>query len=461
MSDRRFLRLCLLAATVLGSMVSAHAEPLLLAPQGRAGDTDRVSIEIEVGGKLTAQRTLPDGLAKPDTKTTSQTPLKVAGKLVYDQRLLAATPQVLLRSARYYHDTNVAITTGSIRTKPTLATERRLVVCEHGDTGVRLWSPAGVLASDESDLLSVAGNTLVCDQLLPVEPVKVGSTWQHSTGDVMILLGLDHIEKCRAESTLKEANSRYARAELEIDVTGMVDGAQTTQQVSGIYIADIKTGRITQLNLAIKESRQIGPVSPAFEGVAKLQIRIEPTTASKQLDDAAIAAIGDGPAERQLQRVTRHEPLGIELTHTDNWYVTASSKSSLTLRQIDESGLVANCTLVCPAVGRLEAESALPALKAEVTKSLGTGFKQFARESQWITPAGYRAVGVVTLGEVSGVAVEWHSYVVADDKGRRVSLSFTLESDAVERLGETDRALVDGLRLVPLQVASGAGPAAR
>jgi hypothetical protein len=112
-------------------------------------------------------------------------------------------------------------------------------------------------------------------------------------------------------------------------------------------------------------------------------------------------------------------------------------------------------------VGRLEAESALPALKAEVTKSLGTGFKQFARESQWITPAGYRAVGVVTLGEVSGVAVEWHSYVVADDKGRRVSLSFTLESDAVERLGETDRALVDGLRLVPLQVASGAGPAAR
>ncbi len=433
---------------------SRAAESYSLVPQIQPGAVDRVEIEIEVGGKLSAPRIVPGAETKPDTVATTDSPLRVMGELAYEQRLLPGTKESPLRSARYYDEANVAITTGATRTRPALTAEHRLVVCDHSDDGVRMWSPRGSLLTSEASLIDIAGNTLFCEQLLPVEAVELGSTWKHSSGDIMTLVGLDSVTTCVASSTLKEGNERYAKIELTANIVGGVDGAETTQAISGNYLVDLTLGRVTQLNLAIKESRKIGPVSPGFDGIAKLKIRIEPRTSASKLTDDTIAAIPQTPSPATLLLTTEHAKLGIRVAHSRDWFVTADAGSALTLRQIDADGLVANCNVARVKPGRIEADLTIKTMQADVRSSIGKGFKQFTGDAQWITPAGYRALGLNAIGEVTGVPVEWHSYLLADDKGRRVSLSFTLETSAAKRLGGSDRAIVDSVRIVDTSVAS-------
>ncbi len=435
--------------------------PIMLAPQIEPGAVDRVEIEIEVGGKLTAPRIVPGAEAKADTVAMTDSPLRVVGELAYEQRLLPGTKESPLRSARYYDNANVAITTGAQRTRPELTDEHRLIVCDHNDDGVRMWSPRGSLLTSEANLIDIAGNTLFCEQLLPVDGVEIGGTWKHSAGDIMTLVGLDNVTSCIASSTLKEANERYARIELTADIAGTVDGAETSQTINGIYLFDTKRGRITQLNLAIKESRKIGPVSPGFDGVAKLNIRIEPRTVASELSDEIVAKIPELPKPELLQLTTENTKLGVRFTHSRDWFVTADTGNTLTLRHIDAEGLVANCNIARAKPGRIEADSTIKTMQADVRSSIGAGFKQFTGETQWITPEGYRTLGLNAIGEVTGVPVEWHSYLLADDKGRRVSLSFTLEASAAKRLGGGDRAIVDSVQIIEKSVASESQAASR
>ena len=430
------------------------ADQILLTPQIMPGAVDRVEVNIEVGGKLEAKRFDSSARDSNESETTTS-PLRVVGKVAYKQRLLPGSDAVPMRSVRWYERADVAITTGADRSRPELRDNRRLVVCDHADSGVRVWSPQGPLATAEADLLDIAGNTLFCDQLLPVEAVEVGDTWEHSAGDLAALLGLEAVTSCQGQSKLTQANDRFAKVELSADVEGAVDGTTTAMMVEAIYLIDAQRGRVTQFNLAIKETRKMGPVTPGLEAVAKLQVSIEPISAANELSDEVVDTIPESPFSDLLEVTTVANKLGLRVTHDRRWYLTAESADSATLRQIDDAGLLlAHCTMSRPKSGQLKQATALKTFRAEVRSALGEQFGQFTADRQWITPAGYRAVAVTSVGQVDGVPVEWRSYLLGDDQGRRIALNFTLDESSAERFGKADGEIVDTIRFVESNVAS-------
>lgn len=63
-------------------------------------------------------------------------------------------------------------------------------------------------------------------------------------------------------------------------------------------------------------------------------------------------------------------------------------------------------------------------------------------------------MAVVAAGKVRGTDVEWHAYQVAppaeSEHTHRLALTFTVETSELERLGGSDRELVDQLELLPV-----------
>jgi hypothetical protein len=50
---------------------------------------------------------------------------------------------------------------------------------------------------------------------------------------------------------------------------------------------------------------------------------------------------------------------------------------------------------------------------------------------------------------VQEVPVEWHYFLLAPESGHRVSAAVTLEKPMVDRVGQTDRELIESIELFP------------
>ena len=51
-------------------------------------------------------------------------------------------------------------------------------------------------------------------------------------------------------------------------------------------------------------------------------------------------------------------------------------------------------------------------------------------------------------GEVSGVPLQWHYYLVADERGRQAALTFTLKEQNLDAFGAAGDRLVRSLRFL-------------
>ena len=91
-------------------------------------------------------------------------------------------------------------------------------------------------------------------------------------------------------------------------------------------------------------------------------------------------------------------------------------------------------------------------------KSLGDHFQQFIAAGESKNSLGQATCRVIASGEVESLPIQWNYYLVADDQGQQAVLAFTLESELVERFGESDKAILSTLRLVAPPVDTAAQP---
>ena len=98
----------------------------------------------------------------------------------------------------------------------------------------------------------------------------------------------------------------------------------------------------------------------------------------------------------------------------------------------------------------------------DVREALGKNFGEFVEAKQSGDAAGYRVLRVVANGvahdKSTEVPIRWIYYHVADEQGRQVALTFTVEQEHLERFAEADRAIVDSLRFAE---SGGRGPLAK
>jgi hypothetical protein len=447
------LTIALAALLINSACAESTGQPIDLSSRIEPGTLTRVTIDLDAGGSDVV-RSEPEATGKAGAE--QKLPMSVAAKLQYDERRLVDGRAVALESptalaVRYYEKADAVLKVDSSGRTPELAENRRLIVVESGATRPTLYSPDGPLPREQLDLIDVLGNASLVDLLLPESPVAKGATWSHNAALMGGLLGLDTVAACEVQSVLDEFNSSFAKIRLAGVVHGATDGAATEQEIRGVYLYDRKLRRITRLNLAVREIRSIGGATPGLQGVAKMQVTIKPIESSPELTDEAVAAAvrTDQPDARNL--LYHSAPLGFQVEHDRQWFVTSEARETVTMRRVDRSDVVVHCTLTSLPPKSEGRQIPLEQFQRDVAYSLGKGFGQIVSSREWANSHGHRSFEVVVRGTVEEMPVEWHYYLVAPESGHRVSLVFTIEGSKVERVGQADRRLVQALQLIPPQ----------
>jgi hypothetical protein len=427
------------------------AEQIDLSPQHEPGRLTQVSVELEAAGSTLVRTDAKDSAQKASDR---RLPMNATARLRYAERSVpdgsrgAGGGKML--SARYYELAEATIKVDETTITPRLADDRRLVIVESASPRPTLYSPNGPLKREHLDLLDVVGNSAVLDQLLPTKPVADGESWAADEQAMAAMLTLDSVAVCEVQSVLEEFNASFAKVRVAGVIHGTADGAATEQEIRGVYLFDRRLRRITRFNLAVQEKRAIGGATPGLDAVAKLQITVTPLERCPQLESATVTALlRSGRGAAALDLLYDSPTLGYQIPHDRQWFVTSEGREEVTLRRVDGTDVVAQCTvLVLPpkSAGR---QTTLEQFQKDVMYSLSKNSGELVRTRQWQNSHEHYCYEVVVRGSVEDMPVEWHYYLVARESGHRVSLAVTIEQPMIDRVGAADRALVERLKLYP------------
>jgi hypothetical protein len=426
------------------------AEQIDLSPQLEPNSLTLVSVELEASGRTIVPS---DANNKAEKTSDRKLPMSASAQLRYAERNLrngspGEGPGSIL-SARYYELAEATIQVDETTVTPRLADDRRLVFVESASPRPTLYSPNGVLKREQLDLVDVIGNSSVIDQLLPAKRVADGESWAADKDVMAALLTLDSVAVCEVQSVLEEFNASFAKVRVAGVIHGTADGAATEQEIRGIYLFDRRLRRITRFNVAVLEKRAIGGATPGLDAVAKLQIKIEPLESCPQLEAAKITALPRSGRSAALDLLYDAPTLGYQIPHDRQWFVTSEGREEMTLRRVDGTDVVAQCTVVALPPKSSGRQTTLEQFQKDVMYSLGKNGGELLRTRQWQNVHEHYCYEVVVRGSVEEMPVEWHYYLVARESGHRVSLAVTIEGPMAEKVGAADRALVERLKLYP------------
>jgi len=413
------------------------ADTVDLTPNLAAHSLARIDIVVQVGG---------DAQLFSEGKKTSL-PMSVVANVSYDEsRLTGTSSATSSRSVRYYDTANVAIKIASGSQKPSLRTDRRLIIASREKSAVRLVCPAAALARDELDLLELPASSLVIDEMLPHKPVAVGDTWTHSADVLSALLDLDAASDIEVTSRLDQVADGVAKVVLSGSLRGAVSGVGTEIELKAKYNFDLQTKRVNYFALLVKEKRAVGHVGPGLDVVAKLLVKVTPIAQSVHLTPEVIAAL---PSASDQQALLEYEAPShtFGFKYDREWFVTSDEPNIAILRMVKRGELVAQCNIA--AILTVQKEITLAGFQQEIQNSLGKNFGQFIRAAEETTPEGYHVYRVVAEGRVSDLPIQWIYYLVKNaDGSQQASLAFTLEPGLTEKFGESDRELLAQLRFL-------------
>jgi hypothetical protein len=428
----------------------------LLEPNLKAGLQSIIEIELKVGGDLLVQENTPSEPPADSSiqkiPATEKLPMSVVAKLRYEEQMLAWSAKDVSRSLRYYDTAQATFKVGAENLKRTMPDSQRLVLTEIRDSLVTMNGLNAPLTRNQIDLLHVVGDTLVLDRLLPGQRLAEGENWNHDAETIGALLGMDNVADCEVSSVISGEAQGQVRILLAGSVHGSIDGAATELDLRGEYLFDQAQKRISRFNLAIKEHRKTGPVTPGLDIVANLTLKVTPKQTLSHLSNKPTGLT------KNLAVPINHELLyyspqnGVRFRHDDHWYITAESRKQLALRRLQGSTLVAHCnitTLPARSTGR---QTTLEQFEREIRQALGDHLDEVSAAKEWNTATGHHCLGIFVNGKTKEVPLQWRFYLIATDDMPRVSLTVTIEQAQLDEFADADRLLVDSLQLTGKQV---------
>ncbi|MGI9457797.1 MAG: hypothetical protein ACR2NU_14625 [Aeoliella sp.] len=443
-----------LAVTILTLQATiAQADPIDLSSRCFPGTARAVTIHLEFGGDLIALSQQENSTDSASEQTESQqVPVEVAAHIEYDEVALPLNGDIQ-RSARFYSKVDATINVGGKKTTPIFRDSRRLVVAEIDDQCKRLLAINGPLDRNEFETLDLWSDSLALDALLPDSPMAIGGTWKHDEKAMIGFTGLESLDVCEVSSVLIEANDRYARCKLAGTVHGVSHGARVELDLDANYLVDCQAGCIEKLNLAVRDERAIGPARPGLSGVVKLRFESALRKELHGITEPMIARVlGALPTLAPVVQ-TRSDSLGFAVAHDLAWYGAGTHRDMMTLRRVEGDRLIAHGTIAKLPAKSIDPERALADFRRDTVTTIGESMTNLISDEQWTNQHGCWVMGVVAEGEVSGVPIEWHTYLVASPEEspatHRMALTFTVEKSDLKRLAKRDRELVDKIELIP------------
>lgn len=425
------------------SASEALAGPLRIKTGPESGFS-RASVQFQVGGTLE-----PAALAKP-------LPLSVVAQFEFVDRPVEVAGESRQRHAfRHYSQAKAAIKVGTQATLSELSSDRRQMRVAASSASVSIRAAKGTLSRDELDLLEIPGNPLILDRFAPPKVnVKAGDNWDPGPEAWAVLLGLESVAKSTAKCRLTSFTDETGEITLEGTVEGQVAGTATKIELLGKLVVDRHAERVQSLNLAIKEKRSTGVLSPGLDVNAKLQLQITTVAEYEPLAEAALAELKLTDEEGHPRLEYRPAAGDFALLYDERWRTHRDEKTLLVLRLVDQGDLLAQCNL--SSLARVEPNQAptLSAFQQEVQEALGKNFAQFESAHESKRPSGTVVYRTTAHGTVAEVPIIWHYYLLLDSAKRRIAVSFTLEAKWAERFADADRLFIESLEFVPEKTAA-------
>jgi hypothetical protein len=430
----------LLAGLLLLHAVHALAgDPVKLQTQCQKGDLTRVTVALSVEGEM---KVAADG-------KSLKLPMRVAGALKYDEmRIDECVSPTSRRSVRCYISAGAKIEIENHTDISSLRADRRLILVNSGKDAIVISSAGGPLTRDELDLIDVPANSLVVNAILPADSVKLGDSWKLEADSVGRLLGLDAVAKSDVQCTLSDAQQATANIGIAGRLSGAVGGVTTEIELDGKGVFDFERNRLISIQLRIKERRSAGFVSPEFRVVATLKMDLDPLASSDQLTDEVVKSISKDSAEASPPLALQSRPGTFQLLYDRRWHVTRDEPELAVLRLVDRGELIAQCNI--SPLSKLPAETrfTLEEFQSDVEHVLGERLAHFDSAAERKTANGLRLLKVVAEGTASDLPIEWRYYLAIDPEGRRVALTFTMESSLVDRFADADSIMIESLELL-------------
>ncbi len=431
------LTLALLLALGGQTAQAANQTTYDLTPTSQDGQLTRVKTIVEMEGSLKVR--------KADDQA-DELPLAVHGELFFDEKSqpIADSPAVI----RHFWEGKASIRVGEKDTESSLRPERRLLVWSDFNQRARIHSPSGPLNRAELELVDVVGSSVSLESLLPKQSIPVRNAWQHDDRLVAGLLGLQEVSTNELTSRLAEVTPKVAKIDIAGKVEGSVDGVRSRIEVAGNYQFDRLTRHVKWLAISVKESRDVGLVTPGFEVVARIRTVRQRTPSSPRLDDHVLreTELLPQPGDLLLDHVSEENQYRLLLDR--RWFVASQRGHTAVLRMVDDSDVLATCTMT--RLPKLPAgkDVALEKFQSDVQQALGKHSDQLLQASESTNPSGLRSLRVVAGGTAGEVPVQWIYYHLSDQQGQRLSCIFTLEAEATERFASADEALTSSLQFL-------------
>lgn len=432
------------------------------------GDPSRVEVRLDVAGELVTP-------AGRDAEPVRQ-PISVTGR--FDFVETPADDPAEVAAIREYREATADILVDGERTSITLGTDaRRLCIARLGTTAVPFLA-RGFLTREERDLLDIPFDPLLIDALQPPGVVSVGDAWDVSADVAAGLLAVDTIETGGLKATLDSVSDCMAQVTLAGVIDGAVDGVPTHVVVDGSYsieaspdIASDATGLryrldspVAKLTATLQERRQASHVAPGFAAEARVGVTRSmaadeatsvPLIETPPTGDHAAAPPPRRPAAGRPDQLWYRDPSGrFDLVHDARWRTVEQDAGSVVMRLVDHGALVAQCSITAlPQVGVADTPT-VEEVKRDISRSLDGQFERFEDATLSSRDDGVILVRVVSAGTAGDLPFMWVHAVLADEAGRRASVTCMLEASMAERFGTADADLLAGLRL------AGAGDAA-
>jgi hypothetical protein len=335
-----------------------------------------------------------------------------------------------------------------------------LIAAKAASDGTALNGLSRRLSREQYDLIDIPGNSLVIDRLLPKGEVKVSEGWDHDAETIAGLLGMNHVAICEVRSEVLGMENRQVQIRMAGTVHGTIEGAATEIDIRGAYLFHLDEGRITKANLALKELRKPGEVTPGLDVVAKMSLNVTPLSKEaprpfedelmEQTRELTTAELG----ELQLESPQR----GYRFRHDAGWYVTGEQREQMSLRRLERGDFIAHCNISTLPARPADKPMTLQEFEANVTKALGDKMDNVEAATEWANEAGHQCLGVIARGKIEDVEMEWRYYMVAAEGKRPATISVTAEQGLIERFGDADRAIVESMVLVDQPTSTAAKP---
>jgi hypothetical protein len=420
----------------------AQAAGYLLKPKLSTSATTTVSIDLEMGGQLLSQEA---------GKIESQ-PVSVVAKVRYHERLVQWTPEATAaaRSVRQYEEASATIKVEDEGTHDSLPANRRTLAVEIRDGYVAIDSLSEPLTRKQFDLVNIDGNSLALDRLLPGREIAEGENWSHDRAAIAPLLDMDHVAVCEVSSVVTGETNNQVQIRLAGTVHGTVGGAPTEIELRGAYLFHLDLQRITKFNLAIQEKRTPSEVVPGLDIVAQIKMTITPAAASDRLSTELAAQVSD--TSRPLRRALLYDgrQQGFQFLHDAAWYIMNEQTDILSLSFLQEGNRTGHCKLSTLPSRSADRGTTLEEFERDVRASIGTHLERVTASREWTTSQGNTCLGVVAIGKMEDVPMQWRYYLIAAPDVPRVSIALTVEQSLIERFADADRQLVDSMELLPL-----------